>query len=196
MLARAASAWPGPLRSSRYQNEGRELNRSARGKPAWRVILGSVAVSTVACAEPPSDPATVLYDDRVVLVEQTLAAPNDLWVTPEDLTRINGFEIKPQGVCLDELCIPLRQDEDSDLFVTRRGQAWFNMTQLAERLDQAFVVDQEHRVWSFGELPVKRTAFLESAQAPDFTLQDRDGNDVRLSDFLGKKVLIVTWASW
>ena len=51
-------------------------------------------------------------------------------------------------------------------------------------------------MWSFGELPVKRTAFLESARAPDFTLQDRDGNDVRLSDFLGKKVLIVTWASW
>lgn len=153
-------------------------------------------MSTVACAEPPSDPATVLYDDRIVAVEQTLAAPNDLWVTPEDLTRINGFEIKPQGVCLEELCIPLRQDEDSDLFVTRRGQAWFNVTQLAERLDQAFVVDQEHRVWSFGELPVKRTAFLESARAPDFTLQDRDGNDVRLSDFLGKKVLIVTWASW
>ena len=153
-------------------------------------------MSTVACAEPVSESATVLYDDRVVSVEGTLAAPNDLWVTPEDLTRINGFEIKPQGVCLDDLCIPLRQDEDSDLFVTRRGQNWFNVTQLANRLEQAFVVDQEHRVWSFGELPVERTAFLESARAPDFALQDRDGNLVRLSDFRGKKVLIVTWASW
>ena len=196
MLALAALAWPGAPGRFLIKNEDRDVNRSARKKLAWRVILGSVTVSTVACAEPPSDPATVLYDDRIVALEQTLAAPNDLWVTPEDLTRINGFEIKPQGVCLDELCIPLRQDEDSDLFVTRRGQQWFNVTQLAERLDQAFVVDREHRVWSFGELPVKRTAFLESALAPDFTLQDRDGNDVRLSDFRGKKVLILTWASW
>ena len=153
-------------------------------------------MSTVVCAEPASESATVLYDDRVVSVERTLAGPNDLWVTPEDLTRINGFEIKPQGVCLEDLCIPLRQDEDSDLFVTRRGQNWFNLTELAHRLEQAVVVDQANRVWSFGELPVKRTAFLESAKAPDFALQDRDGNEVRLSDFLGKKVLIVTWASW
>ena len=153
-------------------------------------------MSTVACAEQASESATVLYDDRVVAVAQTLSAPNDLWVTPEDLTRINGFEIKPQGVCLDELCIPLRQNEDSDLFVTRRGQEWFNVTELASKLEQAFVVDQERRIWSFGELPVERTAFLESAMAPDFALEDREGNVVRLSDFRGKKVLIVTWASW
>jgi len=143
-----------------------------------------------------SEGATVLYDDRIVSVEQTLSAPRDLWVTPEDLTRINGFEIKPQGVCLDELCIPLRQDEDSEMFVTRQGQSWFNMTELARRLEQTFVLDSEHSVWSFGELPLKRTAFLESARAPDFALEDRDGNVVRLSDFLGKKVLILTWASW
>ncbi len=31
--------------------------------------------------------------------------------------------------------------------------------------------------------------------APDFALEDREGNVVRLSDFRGKKVLIVTWAS-
>ena len=27
-------------------------------------------------------------------------------------------------------------------------------------------------------------------QAPDFALQDKDGNIVRLSDFLGKKVVV------
>ena len=32
--------------------------------------------------------------------------------------------------------------------------------------------------------------------APDFALPDREGKLVRLSDFKGKKVLIVTWASW
>ena len=103
------------------------MKRSTRGQLAWRIILGSVAVSTVARAEQASESATVLYDDRVVAVAQTLSAPNDLWVTPEDLTRINGFEIKRQGVCLDELCIPLRQNEDGDLSVTRRGQEWFNV---------------------------------------------------------------------
>lgn len=32
--------------------------------------------------------------------------------------------------------------------------------------------------------------------APDFTVYDRDGNFVRLSDFLGKPVVLNFWASW
>jgi peroxiredoxin len=32
--------------------------------------------------------------------------------------------------------------------------------------------------------------------APDFAVPDRRGNPVRLSGFRGKKVLVVTWASW
>ena len=32
--------------------------------------------------------------------------------------------------------------------------------------------------------------------APDFALPNREGEVVRLSDFRGKKVLIITWASW
>ena len=140
--------------------------------------------------------ATVLYKDRVVEVARTLNDPTDLWVAPEDLPRINDFILKPEGACLDELCIPVRQDRESEMFVKRGGQGWFNVTALARRLEQEFVVDREHAVWSFGNIPVSRNAFLQSAAAPDFTLPDRNGRMVRLSDFRGKKVLVVTWASW
>ena len=143
-----------------------------------------------------AEPVTVLYDDQVIEVERTLADPNDLWVVPSDLPRVNGFELKPEGACLDELCVPVRQDRDSEMFVTRGGQGWFNVTALARKLEQAYVADHDHRVWSFGEILVTRNHFLRSAMAPDFTLPNRDGDLVRLSDFRGKKVLIVTWASW
>ena len=139
---------------------------------------------------------TMLYDDRVIEVDRTLADPNDLWVVPEDLPRVNGFELKPEGACLDELCVPVRQDRDSEMFVTRAGQPWFSVTELARKLEQAFTADHDHGVWSFGEIPVTRTAFLRSAVAPDFELPNREGEPVRLSDFRGKKVLILTWASW
>jgi hypothetical protein len=140
--------------------------------------------------------ATVLYQDRIVDVARTLDDPNDLWVVPEDLPRINDFVLKPEGACLAELCIPVRQDRDSEMFVKRGGQGWFNVTELARRLQQAFAVDTEHAVWSFGNIPVTRNTFLQSAMAPDFALSDRQGRQVRLSDFRGKKVLLVTWASW
>jgi hypothetical protein len=156
---------------------------------ATAVVL---ALAAVVAAEP----VTVLYDDRVVEIERTLADPNDLWVVPEDLPRVDDFELKPEGACLDELCVPVLQDRDSEMFVTRAGQSWFNVTELARKLEQAYVADHDHRVWSFGEIPVTRTRFLRSAMAPDFALPNREGDVVRLTDFRGKKVLIVTWASW
>ncbi len=33
-------------------------------------------------------------------------------------------------------------------------------------------------------------------QAPDFTLKDLDGNDVKLSDYKGKVVVLDFWATW
>ena len=155
-----------------------------------------MTIALVAAGTAGADGATVLYNDRVVEVERTLADPTDLWVSPEDLTRINGFELKPEGACLGELCIPARQDQDSEMVVTRLGRKWFNVTELARKLQQAYAFDADTSVWSFGELPAVRSSFLESGVAPEFALPDREGNIVRLSDFRGKKVMIITWASW
>ena len=158
-----------------------------------RLIAGIFLMAVI--TRPAVAEVTVLFDDAVVRVDRTLADPNDLWVLPADLTRINGFELKPEGACLDTFCVPVRQDEDSAMFVTRAGQGWFNVTELARRLQQAYAVDHDRQVWSFGQIPVTRQSFLQSAVAPDFTLLDRQGNPVSLSDFRGKKVLILTWAS-
>ena len=159
------------------------------------LLLATVAVAlTPAWAA--AQAVTVLYDDREIEVERTLADPNDLWILPADLPEVNGFELKPEGACLDELCVPVRQDQDSEMYVTRRGEGWFNVTELARRLEQAYVADHDQGVWSFGEIPVTRTSFVRSAMAPDFELPNREGEFVRLSDFRGKKVLIITWASW
>lgn len=157
------------------------------------VVMGFGTIGTMSSF---ADGAVVLFNDRVVTVEDTLDDPDDLWVGPDDLTRINGFVLKPEGACLDDICIPIRQSEDSDLFVTRSGAKWVNVSELARKLQQAFVYDGDRNVWSFGEIPAVRTPFLKSAVAPDFELADRDGNMVRLSDYRGKKVLIITWASW
>lgn len=43
-----------------------------------------------------------------------------------------------------------------------------------------------------GKIPAPRQGFL----APDFELQDGQGNTVRLSDLRGQPVLVNFWASW
>jgi cytochrome oxidase Cu insertion factor (SCO1/SenC/PrrC family) len=82
------------------------------------------------------------------------------------------------------------------MFVHARGPGLVQRHRAFAELQQAFAVDHEHAVWSFGNIPVTRNAFLQTAMAPDFALPDRDGTLVRLSDFKGKKVLVITWASW
>ena len=36
----------------------------------------------------------------------------------------------------------------------------------------------------------------ESVQAPDFTVYDAEGNEVKLSDYFGKPIVLNFWASW
>lgn len=158
--------------------------------------LGLVTAALFSSSLLTAQDAVVLYSDRVVEIEQTLADASDLWVKPEDLTRINDFVLKPEGACLDDLCVPVLQDRDSDMFVRRGGQAWFNVTELADKLQQAHVTDYDDSIYSFGAMPIERRSFLRGGEAPDFSLPDRDGKLVSLSDFRGKKVLLLTWASW
>ena len=158
----------------------------------WAIFAAAALVSAGAAH---ADGAMALFQGKATAIEQTLADPTDLWVSPGDLTRINGFELKPEGLCYEQICIPVRPGDDS-LVVERDGSQWVNVTELADRLGQAVVADAEQRVWSFGPVPATMDATLGSAIAPDFELTDRHGKTVKLSDFRGKKVLLVTWASW
>ena len=41
-----------------------------------------------------------------------------------------------------------------------------------------------------------KTAVNVGDEAPDFTLRSLDGNDVSLSGYRGKKLIVFMWASW
>ena len=161
----------------------------------FMALLGACCCAVIASAAA-ADSATVLTADRTVKLERTVPDGDNLWVTPADLTRINRFELKPQGVCLDDFCVPIGRKPEDGFIRTDKGQEFFNLSKLAGKLKQAMVCDQEHRVWSLGPLPAVGAIPLDSVEAPDFALPDRQGKLVRLSDFRGKKVLVVTWASW
>ena len=51
-------------------------------------------------------------------------------------------------------------------------------------------------VWFFGEGASDHNDALLSLEAPNFSLPDLDGNLHSLTDFRGKRVLLITWASW
>jgi hypothetical protein len=135
--------------------------------------------------------ATVLYQGHTIRLDET--GPGDgLLIGPEDLSRVNDFELKPEGACYQNMCIPM----SDRLLVERDGRQWFDLTAFADLLEQPYVADEEARVWSFAEIPAKRESMMVDAMAPDFEVPDRQGNVIRMADFAGKKALIVTWSSW
>ena len=139
---------------------------------------------------------TVVYDDKATGIDPAqLEESGQLWITTADLAHATRFEVKPQGVCRDELCFPLPKSRTAEFLRQERGKTWFNLTAFAALVRQPVAVDSGLLSWYFG-LRSDQQQRLESLQAPNFTLPDMAGKTHSLSDFRGKKVFLVTWASW
>ena len=141
--------------------------------------------------------ATVVYDDKAteIVPAQTVDGTDQLWITTADLTRATRFEVKTQGVCRDELCFPLPKARQAEFLHKQSGKEWFNLTAFAGLVHQPVARDASLSTWYFG-LRSEQSQMLASLHAPDFTLPDVNGKMHSLSDFRGKKVFLITWASW
>jgi len=120
--------------------------------------------------------------------ELTVEASEGLCVAPADAELITGWTLKPEGMCRDELCVPLppeaRRDGNVDLATFWRA------------LGHPVVSDRQGDVWVLGTAAESRATSLAGLEAPDFTLPDLAGVPHTLSAFHGKKVFLTTWASW
>ena len=92
----------------------------------------------------------VLANDAVTTLSDSLEDADALWIASDELGKTIGFELKPEGACQGGLCVPIRQDEDNELFKIADGKKWVNASLLATKLDQPFLSDAESEVWSFG----------------------------------------------
>jgi hypothetical protein len=111
---------------------------------------------------------------------------NRLDLTPEELERRTGWELKPEGLCKGERCVPLPVDARTD------GRLDVNV--VADRLGMPLVHDDRYGVWALG--PESGDHLLASAELPPIVLSDVDGRAFELASLRGEKVLIAAWASW
>jgi len=97
-----------------------------------------------------------------------------LWLSPEDMTAATGWELKPEGVCLVDICVPaaprgfVREGKiDAAAFWRHMGWPVFS--------------SDDGGAWLRGEGAETRRSSLESLTAPDFTLPDSEGTRHALS---------------
>jgi hypothetical protein len=140
--------------------------------------------------------ATVLYLQGETRVEDARVEGDELWLTLPQLTSASGWELKPEGVCKDEICVPVPEARRPALIRIEVSGTLFNLTEFARLVGQPFAHDDKHGVWYFGPASWEWKTRLTSRQAPDFALPDLTGKLHTLSELLGKKVFLLFWASW
>ncbi len=130
---------------------------------------------------------TLLYDGRETKLDS--AAVGSIWLDAGALDAATGYHVEPQGLCRGELCVPIPPGGKARVVDGSR----VNVEALAALLHRPVVRDDAHGVISVGPETGSR---LAGGVAPDFSLPDFDGVQHSLSQYRGKRVLIMTWASW
>ena len=158
--------------------------------------MRAIALFVLAAAALSASETTVIYDGAISSLSDAVSEPENLWVTLPDLTRTTRFVLKPQGACLDEFCVPIPKSHSAAFLRNDHNQKLFNLAELARTLKQPAIHDESNAIWLFGSRPQSLMQAANTLEAPDFTLPDWKGTPRSLHDFRGKRVLLITWASW
>ncbi|MEM7468560.1 MAG: hypothetical protein AAF387_16950 [Pseudomonadota bacterium] len=120
------------------------------------------------------------------------AVGDALWLTGEECERITGWNLKPEGLCQGDVCIPLPQGRENEF----SDQDEVNISAFWQHMDRPVLHDKAGDTWMLGVGHADRANALKSLDAPDFSLPDINGDMHALADFRGKRVFLTTWSSW
>ncbi len=108
-----------------------------------------------------------------------------LEITPAEFEAGTGWSIKAQGACKGDVCIPLPPGSTERIDVRA----------VADAMNLPLVAAPEHGLWALGPESIGGRA-LVTAEAPNLTLPDLDGNEFELASLRGQKVLVYAWAPY
>lgn len=132
--------------------------------------------------------ATIVTDE--IRTTAAVADGDRLLIDPAALPDALGWEWKPEGLCRDNVCVPVR-DRAAVLVADK-----LDIGAVAAALGRLAVVDAPAGIAVIALAKELRREALEERHAPAFTLPDLDGVEHDLGQWSGKKKLLVTFASW
>src|SRR5258706_545924 len=112
---------------------------------------------------------TVLYGALESDVGGAVADRDRLWIPLDELERSTGWTAKPEGLCRDDVCVPVPAGKDWLDGAARR----FDVAAFARHLGHAVARDEDRGVWAFGPAAAGEAASGSGpVTAPDFRLPD------------------------
>jgi hypothetical protein len=132
---------------------------------------------------------TVITDDGAHDVDGRVEDDRVL-VAPDVVSRVLGWELKTEGLCRGDVCVPVhgRLDAGEDGTV--------DLVAAADALRRPALVDAGAGAVVLGVSAEDRRRALEGKQLPDFSLPDLDGTLHPIARWSGTKKLLVAFASW
>lgn len=130
----------------------------------------------------------VLIDSDTFLVDGSVDNGRAM-VAPADLTATLGWELKPEGLCRGDVCVPVRGPS----LVEPDGR--LDLAGAARLVDRDVVVADEGVVAISVERSRRHQA-LRDRMAPNFELPDLNGNLHSLEEFAGRRRLLFAFSSW
>ena len=96
-----------------------------------------------------------------------------------------GWQLKPEGACKGDVCIPLPATSGDMVDVEA----------VADAMGLPLAAAPDHGLWALGPEAIGGRA-LVTAEAPDLRLPDLEGKEFALSSLRGRKVLLYAWAPY
>jgi hypothetical protein len=109
-------------------------------------------------------------------------------LTADEFEQLTGWEIKPEGACQGDVCVPLPPLERDD-------DGRIDASVVADALGLPIAHDDAHVLWALGPRSGDRKV-LDSNRMPELVLADFDGGAFDVSSVRGRKVVLIAWASW
>lgn len=129
----------------------------------------------------------MMNDDASVPIAMLDGGP---LIDADQLPAALGWTLAPEGLCKDDLCIPVPESQALD----RDGK--LDVLAVAALLDRPAATDETSGLVAIGAPRDRRRSALHDLEAPEFVLPDLDGMPVALSDHRSKKRLLVAFSSW
>lgn len=132
----------------------------------------------------------VVTQDGETMAVEVVSNFGEFAVSLADFARATGWQLKPQGLCIDEICVPVREAK------RLTDGTSIDLVEFARVTQQNIVFDRQRQVAALGERADSRSDSMSSLLAPDFKLPDIHGRQVSFSDFNRRKRLLLAWSSW
>ena len=109
------------------------------------------------------------------------------------------LEPLPDGsvnICIDQFCVNIQLDgSDKRVLQTERG-VYASASRLPELLNAHFGWNDTARKPALLPGAARTRSIQPGDRMPDIALPDLNGETIRLSSLIGKRIALYTWASW